>query len=296
MRSTRALVVLILACTAPLAAQSLDSLSLRFAAFTTVSGFEWAVGDSLLTLFPGATRDRLGNVTVTLGSGAPRRLVACPMDETGYAVGGITSDGFLTLHRDGRPSVTHFSDGSRVVNPLFDQQLEGQRVTVFGASGPIPGVVGVRSVHLTRGRPTSDAPFTADDAYVDIGATSAAEVASLGVRMLSPVALAKRPIRYGDGLAAPGVGRHAACAALAAALLTHPKFTGSVVATFMAQTLQGYQGGAPRLASALPDGPFAETMVPSVPVKYAETAAETVMMTDVRGLEERLVKWIGGAK
>jgi putative aminopeptidase FrvX len=34
---------------------------------------------------------------------------------------------------------------------LFDQQLEGQRVTVFGQRGPVPAVVAVRSVHLTRG-------------------------------------------------------------------------------------------------------------------------------------------------
>lgn len=296
MRSTRAFAVLTALCSASLASQSLDSLTLRFAAFTAVSGYERAVGDSLLALFPGATRDRLGTVIVTIGSGSPRRLIACPMDETGYVVGGITGEGYLTLHRDGRPSVMRFRDGSRAVNPLFDQQLEGQRVTVWGASGPVPGVVGVRSVHLTRGRTASEAPFTADEAYVDIGAQSAAEAASLGVRMLAPVALAKRPIRYVDGLAAPAVGRHAACAALAAALLSHPKVSGSVLATFTAQSLQGYQGGDPGLASALYGGPFADTMVPSLPVKYAETAAETVMMKDVQALEQRIVQWIGGAK
>jgi len=294
MRSISALAVLAVACSAPLAAQSLDSLTVRFAGFTTVSGYEQQVTDSLMMLFPRATRDRLGDVSVTLGSGSPRRLVSCPLDEVGYAVGGITSEGYLTLHRTGRPSVIRFRDSSRVVNPLFDQQLEGQRVTVFGVLGSLPGVVGVRSVHLTRGRPTSDAPFTADDAYVDIGAQSAAEAASLGARMLSPVALAKHPIRYGDDLAAPAVGRHAACAALTAALLSHPKVSGSVVASF---TVQGLQGGNPGFSSVVAlRGPFAETLTASLPVKYRETAAETVMMTDVQALEERLVKWIGGAK
>lgn len=283
MRSLRTVVVLAFVCSASLASQSLESLTLRFAGFTTVSGFERAVTDSLLALFPAATRDRLGDVSVTLGSGSPRRLVSCPLDEAGYVVGGITTEGYLTLRREGRAQT-----------PLFEQQLEGHRVLVFGVSGPIPGVVGVRSVHLTRGRSPNEAPFTVDDASVDIGATSAADAASLGVRLLSPVALARRPNRYGDGVAAPAVGRHAACAALAAALLSHPRVSGSVVASF---TVQGLQGGDPGRGAVIAlKGPFADTLTATVPVKYRDTMAETVLMTDVQALEQRLVQWIGGAK
>jgi putative aminopeptidase FrvX len=198
-------------------------------------------------------------------------------------VGSITSEGYLTLHREGRAAT-----------PLFEQQLEGHRVTVFGASGPIPGVVGVRSVHLARGRAANDAPFTADDAYVDVGATSAADAAALGVRMLSPVALDRRPHRYGDGIAAPAAGRHAACAALAAALLSRPKVAGSLVASF---TVQGLQGGDPGLGSVLArQGPFADTLTAAVPVKYRDTAAETVKLGDVQALEQRIIQWMGGAK
>ena len=51
--------------------------------------------------------------------------------------------------------------GCRVRFPLFDQQLEGHRVTVQGRRGPVPGVVAVRSIHLSRGRNApSEAPFT----------------------------------------------------------------------------------------------------------------------------------------
>lgn len=283
----RSFVVALLALAGPGMAQSqsLDALTLRFAAFTTVSGYERAVSDSLLALFPGATIDRLGNVSVSLGSGSPRRLVSCPLDEPGYAVGAITDEGYLTLHRVGRLTANPF---------LFDQQLEGQRVTVFGAQGAVPGVVGVRSVHLTRGRSPNETPFTADDAYVDVGASSPAEVTALGVRMLSPVALAKRPLRYGDGLAAPAAGRHAACAALASALLSHPKVAGTVVASF---TVQGLQGGNPGRSSVVAtQGPFADTLTATLPVKYPETAAETVEMNDVRSLEQRLVQWMRGAR
>lgn len=275
--------MLLLASPASLSAQSIDSLTLRFAGFTTVSGYEQAVSDSLMTLFPGASRDRLGDVSITLGSGTPRRLVSCPIDEAGYVVGGISAEGYLTLHREGRVS-----------SPLFEQQLEGQRIAVFGTSGPVPGVVGVRSVHLTRGRTANDAPFTADDAWVDIGAASSADVAALGIRILSPVALARKPLRYGDGVAATAVGRHAACAALAAAVLSHPRTAGSVVVSF---TVQGLQQGDPGLSSVMAlRGPFTDTLTATLPVKYPETSAETVMLADVRTLEQRLVQWIGGAK
>ncbi len=283
MRTRCAAVILLLATPASLPSQSLESLTLRFAGFTTVSGYAQAVTDSLLTLFPGATRDRLGDVSITLGSGSPKRLVSCPLDEAGYVVGGVTNEGYLTLRREGR-----------VASPLFEQQLEGHRVTVFGVSGPVPGVVGVRSVHLTRGRVPNETPFTVDDAYVDIGAASAPDAAALGVRLLSPVALARRPHRYGDGMAAPAAGRHAACAALASALLSHPKVSGSVVVSF---TVQGLQAGDPGLGAVIAlKGPFADTLTATVPVKYRDTMAETVMRADVQALEQRLAQWIGGAK
>jgi putative aminopeptidase FrvX len=267
-----------------LSAQSLDALTLRFTAFTAVSGYEDAVRDSLLALLPGATRDRFGNILITLGTGGPARLVSCPLDEPGYVVGAITPDGYLTLHRDGR-----------VTSPLFDQQLEGQRVTVFGRNGAVPGVVGVRSVHLTRGRGANDAPFTADNAYVDVGAASAAEITDLGIAMLSPVALTKAPHPYGSGLlAAPIAGRRAACAALAAAALRKPKAQGTVVVAF---TIQSLQGGNPGLSSVIhARGPFADTLTAVLPSKYPETAAETVSLDDARALEQRLLAWIGGAK
>src|SRR5256885_13616989 len=76
-----------------LSAQSLDPLAIRFASMTAVTGLEQAMTDSLLALLPGSTRDRAGNVTLTLGQGAPKRLLQCPLDEVGYVVGNITADG-----------------------------------------------------------------------------------------------------------------------------------------------------------------------------------------------------------
>ncbi len=84
-----------------LTAQSVDSLALRFSAMTAVTGYEQAMADSLVALLPGSARDRAGNVTLTLGRRAPRRLVSCPLDEVGYVVGNVMDDGYLTLRRVG---------------------------------------------------------------------------------------------------------------------------------------------------------------------------------------------------
>jgi len=254
---------------------------------TAVTGYEQAMGDSLLALLPGRTRDRLGNVTVTVGRGAPKRLLNCSLDEIGYAIGNITGDGYITLRRVG---------GGPRLSPLFDQQMEGQRVTVFGRRGAVPGVVAVRSTHLTRGRPTgNEAPFTVDNAYVDVGATSRDEAIALGLGVLTPVALTKQPHRYGDGLlAAPYAGRRAACAALAAAVLSKPRVRGTVVVAFTVQSLYADTAGLKTVVSL--QGPFSETRMVTLSSKFGETAVETVALKDVAALMADVVKWIGGAQ
>ncbi|HYL22337.1 MAG TPA: hypothetical protein VEU74_11295 [Gemmatimonadales bacterium] len=271
-----------------LSAQSVDPLALRFASMTAVTGLEQAMGDSLLRLLSGSTRDRAGNITLTLGQGAPKRLVTCPLDEVGYVVGNILPDGYLLLRRVG--------GGPRLAYPLFDQQLEGERVTVFGGRGPVPGVVAVRSTHLTRGRggPGSPDPvFSVDNAYVDIGATSAAEALRLGVAMLAPVSLAKQPHLYGDRLlAAPAAGRRAACAALALAVQSKPSVRGTVVVAFTTQSLYAGNAGLETVTRLL--GPFDETKTVSLLVKYQDTAVETVALKDADALVKELVTWMEG--
>src|SRR5439155_391676 len=87
-------------------------------------------------------------------------------------------------------------------------------------------------------RGTPDPVFTVDNEYVDLGASSAAEVQGLGIAVLAPVSLAKRPQLYGERLlAAPVAGRRAACAALAAAVQAKPKVKGTVVVAFTVQSL-----------------------------------------------------------
>ncbi len=272
--------------------QNPESLAVRFAGMTAITGYEQAMTDSLLTLLPGSARDRAGNVTLTLGRGAPNRVVFCPLDEVGYVVGNITDDGYLMLRRVG---------AAPLPNPIYDQQLEGHQVTLFGRRGPVPGVVGVRSTHLTRGRPAgTDPPFTVDNAIVDVGASSRDEVLRLGIAMLTPVALTKRPHIYGRRLlAAPTAGRRAACAALATAVLSKPRVQGTVLVAFLVQTL--YQRDDLATLSSL-HGPIdtvtASTMplFARLPVKFEDTTVETVDLADADALAKSLVQWFGAVR
>jgi hypothetical protein len=308
------------------AAQTANSdiagMTLRLSSWTGVTGYEQALGDSLLRLIPKAQRDRVGNVLLRLGGGSSNRLVTCPLDEPGYVVGGVRADGYLTLRR---------VPGQ--VSPLFDQQIEGQRITIQGIRGDVPGVVAVRSIHLTRGREDpSSTPFTVDHAFVDVGASSGPQVRALGIKVLSPVTLTKRPHAYGDGLiAAPSAGRRAACAALLLAVrqsVLRAKLLPPLTVAFTVQQRLENRGLS-TIANA--DGPFRETVVVdatpgrlgsfdsrgvsdstmqadstdswrglgsvkrwSLPVRYAGTPVETVSMTDADSLRQALVKWIGG--
>ena len=308
----RILPALFLCVPASLGAQTappIDLLATRLAGMTAVSGYERAMADSLLVLLPGSERDRVGNVVLTLGSGEPKLLVACPIDEPGFVVGGIRPDGYLTIRRAG-PSP----------GPLADQQMEGQRITIFGRKGPVPGVVGVRSTHLARGRAISDAPFTFDDAYVDVGADSASQVSALGVEVLSPLARAKTPERYGDSLlAAPVAGRRAACAALLLAAQEVRPARGSVTVAFVVEQsftrrgllalahargpfsdallLEAVSGDPPTSRPPSPDaGSLPSYEVLGLRVRYAGTVVETVSLNDAALLERGLKVRIGGGE
>jgi putative aminopeptidase FrvX len=210
---------------------------------------------------------------------------------------------------------------------LLDQQLEGQRVTIQGERGPVPGVVAVRSIHLTRGRdPPTEAPFTVDSARLDVGAESPADLDRLGVQVLAPVTLTKRPHIYGTGLlAAPVAGRRAACAALVLAVrqssLRAQLLPPVTVAFVVEQELS--RRGVYTVANV--NGPFDQTLIVdgspgqlgsiqrktgvdsssqaksmgrvlewSLPVRYAGTPVETVSLADADSLRAALFRWIGG--
>ncbi len=212
-----------------------------------VSGHESALRDSIRAWLPRGVEarvDALGSLLVRFGRGEPEVLLACPLDEAGYVVSGITEDGYLRLRRVGAAP-----------HPLFDQFLEGQRVVVWTSRGGVPGVVAVRSIHIQERRLADEPPFDLEDAYVDVGAEDAAEVRGLGIEPLTPATRWRITSRLANGQVAGGAAQsRAACLALVEAarrLAARPPRRG-VVLVWAALERPGRQG-INAVSAAFPD-------------------------------------------
>src|SRR6185295_2766517 len=171
-------------------------------------GREFLATDEILRSMQGWKRDQLGNLILRKGSGSPRRVVACALDRPSFAVTEITDDGYLRLREA----------GAGRQHPLWIQFHEGQRIKVLTRAGSVPGVVIVKSTHLQRGRPANAPITTLDDLWVDVGATSKAEVRQLGIEMLDAVVRDMPVSHYADSFVVGQLaGVRVGCAALAAA-------------------------------------------------------------------------------
>jgi putative aminopeptidase FrvX len=170
-------------------------------------GWEHLATDQILKVMPGWRRDALGNLILRQGSGSPRRVVACGIDRPAFAVTEIMETGYLRLREM----------GSVRQHPLWTQFHEGQRINVLTRTRAVPGVITVKSTHLQRGRPANAPLTTLDDLWVDVGASSRAEVRALGIEMLNPVVRDAVSWSYGDFVAGPLAGVRVGCAAVATA-------------------------------------------------------------------------------
>jgi putative aminopeptidase len=216
-----------------------------------VSGREALAAEFILGRLAGlpASRDALGNVVLTVGSGEPRRLVACALGEPGFVVSAIREDGYLRV----------VPAGDGLTGALWTQSHEGQTVVVGGSQGWRPGAVMVLSVHLRQGPgPSRERPFSEEDLYIDVGAESAAEVAEQGIRLMDPVALIRRPSRLtGDLVAAPSAALKGGCIAAADAAR---RYRGSGTVVF-AWTMQDGFNLAGLLHVARTRKPFSEVIL-----------------------------------
>jgi putative aminopeptidase FrvX len=117
--------------------------------------------------------DRLGQVSVTLVGTDPaanRTLVSAHLDQLGLVVSNVREDGFIKFERLGG---------------VPERVLPGTRVSINTRSGNVPGVVGLKSHHLT---PPDDKykALPASELYIDVGALSFEEVARLGITIGDP--------------------------------------------------------------------------------------------------------------
>jgi putative aminopeptidase FrvX len=170
-------------------------------------GSEHRATDVIMQAMPGWKRDALGNLSLRKGSGSPRRVVACALDRPGFAVTEITDDGYLRVREA----------GAGRQHPLWVQFHEGQRVNVLTRTGSVPAVAIVKSTHLQRGRAANAPLTTLEDLWLDVGATSKADVQRLGIEILDPVVRDSVAWSYGNFVSGPLASVRAGCAAVASA-------------------------------------------------------------------------------
>lgn len=227
-----AFIAAFLLCTTVSLAATPGELLARWVALDAPIGHEHFATDRLLESLPGWERDRNGNLLRRVGSGTPRRVVACGLDWHAYVVSQIRGDGYLRLHRIGRgPS-----------HPLWDQAHEGQQVRILTQSGPLIGVTAIANGHFASQHRGDSAVVTADDLWLDAGAESAEDVAAMGVRLLDPVVRNVPPWSYADEVAGAGAGARVGCAAVAAAATESEVTSGETVFLMTAQHLFGWVG------------------------------------------------------
>src|SRR5687768_12589668 len=224
-------------------------------------GHEHLATDIIRRELPGWSRDRMGNLIMRRGTGTPRRVVACALDQGAYVVSAITPSGYLRLHGSGNPR-RHL---------LWEQFHEGQRVRVLTRAGAVQGVIAVRSIHLWRRRSADTLVVSVDDMWVDIGARSAAEARARGIEMLDPIVREWPSWRYGEFVAGPGAAARAACAAVAAAS-RHTPASGETVYILAAQSAFNHVG----LAAALAELGTADTVTLVDPSLGASDTPESI--------------------
>lgn len=212
--------------------------------------------------------DTLGSVTVTVGNGSPHRLIVAPVDEPGFVVSEITSDGYLRLQR-----LPQFGN-----LPLFNILHSAQPVVIGNRNGQwTPGATAGLSVHLQPGRKNPPDMNDIENLYVDIGATSAAQVRQAGVEVLAPVAIQRNLYQLANGkLAGPAVGDRFGAAALMELLrhLDASKLKGSVTFAFVTQSWANARGLVQLLNREKPEelifvGRFMPTPATPAPVAAA---------------------------
>jgi endoglucanase len=115
--------------------------------------------------------DGLGSVIAQSGTVGPRVMLDAHMDELGGVVRRVTDRGFLSM---------------QMLGGWLDEALPGQRWLIIGSKGPVMAVTGIRDIHYTPADERTKL-IPRDQIFLDVGATSAADAARLGLEPGDPV-------------------------------------------------------------------------------------------------------------
>jgi putative aminopeptidase FrvX len=140
----------------------------RLVASPSPSGFEQpaqqVVREEIQQFADEVRTDVMGNVIAALNpAGKPRVMLTAHCDELGFLIRYIDERGFL-----------YFSP----IGGFDPSTLPGERVHVHTPSGPLPGVLGRKPIHLMEAKEREQAPDLAE-MWIDIGVANRAEAQEL---------------------------------------------------------------------------------------------------------------------
>jgi len=235
-----------------------------------VSGHEDRVRDCILARLPpglATATDALGNLVVTLGSGAGGPLFVAHMDEIGFVISEVRADGFLRL---------------KPLGGIDPRTVFGRSLRVITDAGEVAGVLAVKPPHLMQDRKKEMGEVPAvTDLLLDIGARSAEEATELGVQVLDPAVVTKEPLTlHGGLLCARALDDRLGCAILVRAIerLVADPPQGPVRFAFTVQEEVGVRGAALLARSLRPEMAFAVDSVSSADWAGAERRLSPAML------------------
>jgi putative aminopeptidase FrvX len=172
------LALLSLALGLPRAAAAQDRTVLLLQQLTDAAGppgFEEPIRkvmvDAMKPLAGSLTFDGLGSIIATQGAQGPRVMVDAHMDELGGVIRRVTPRGLLTM---------------QMLGGWLDQALVDQRWIIIGSKGAVRAVTGIRDVHVVPADERTRV-FSRDTLFLDVGASSEADVAAMGIGPGDPV-------------------------------------------------------------------------------------------------------------
>lgn len=208
--------------------------------------------------------DVSGNSFATVNpAGSPRIMLAGHIDEIGLQVTHIDEKGFL------------YFEGIGGWDP---QVLVGQRVSVMGRDGDVPGVVGKKAIHLLESDERTKASKT-KELWVDVGAADRDGVKELGIRVGDPMVIAQGMVRLARDLIASRaiddrIGAFVVLEAIRILAREGDGLRASATAVATVQEEIGYQGGGARTS--------AYALEPDVAI-----AVDVTFSTDVPDIEKK---------
>jgi putative aminopeptidase FrvX len=178
MKSLFMAILTLVVCAVPMTARAQDRTVAVLQQLTDTAGppgFEEPIRkvmvDLMKPLAASLTFDGLGSIIATQGSDGPRVMVDAHMDELGGMIRRVTPRGLLTM---------------QMLGGWLDQALVDQRWIILGSKGPVRAVTGIRDVHVVPADERTRV-YSRDSLFLDVGATTDAEVAAMGISPGDPV-------------------------------------------------------------------------------------------------------------